>query len=67
MKTIIQTAKRTLLIILGSQKLKAETFQTIVTETEDIVNSRPISYVSSDNNNEKALITNHFNLRRPHL
>ena len=66
-KTIIQTAKRTLLIILGSQKLKAETFQTIVTETEDIVNSRPISYVSSDNNSEKALITNHFILRWPHL
>ena len=64
---IIQTAKRTLLIILGSQQLKAETFQTIVTETEGILNSRPITYVSSDNNDEEALTPNHFILRRPHL
>ena len=64
---IIQTAKRTLLIILGSQQLKAETFQTIVTETEGILNSRPITYGSSDNNDEEALTPNHFILRRPHL
>ena len=64
---IIQTAKRTLLIILGSQQLKAETFQTILTETEGILNSRPITYVSSDNNDEEALTPNHFILRRPHL
>ena len=63
---IIQTAKRTLLIILGNQQLKAEFFQTIVTETEGILNSHAITYVSSDNNNEKALISNHFILRRPH-
>ena len=63
---IIQTTKRTLLI-LGSQQLKAETFQTIVTETEGILNSRPITYASSDNNNEEALTPNHFTLRRPHL
>ena len=64
---IIQTAKRTLLIILGSQQLKAETFQKIVTETEGILNSRPITYVSSDNNDEEALTPNHFILRRRHL
>ena len=64
---IIQTAKRTLLIILESQQLKAETFQTIVTETEGILNSRPITYVSSDNNDDEALTPNHFILRRPHL
>ena len=64
---IIQTAKRNLLIILGSQQLKTETFQTIVTETEGILNSRPITYVSFDNNDEEALTPNHFILRRPHL
>ena len=64
---IIQTAKRTLLIVLGNQQLKAETFQTIVTETEGILNSRPITYVSADNNDEQALTPNHFILRRPHL
>ena len=39
---IIQTAKRNLLIILGSQQMKAETFQTTLTETEGILNSEPI-------------------------
>ena len=64
---IIQTAKKTLLIILGSQQPKAETFQTIVTELEGILNSRPITYVSSDNNDEDAITPNYFILRRPHL
>ena len=47
--------------------MKAEIFQTIVTETEGILNSRPITWVSSDNNAEEALTDNHFFLRRPHL
>ncbi|XP_075253255.1 uncharacterized protein LOC142345059 [Convolutriloba macropyga] len=63
---LIQSAKRTLLIILGSQKLKAEIFQTIVAETEGLLNSRPITYVSSDTNDEEALTPNHFLLRRPY-
>ena len=64
---IIQTEKRNLPIILGSQQLKAETFQTIVTETEGILNSRPITYVSSVNNDEEAPTPKHFILRQPHL
>ena len=63
---LIQSAKRTLLIILGSQQLKAEVFQTIVAETERLLNSRPITYVSSDTNDEEALTPNHFLLRRPY-
>ena len=63
---LIQSAKRTLLIILGSQQLKAEVFQTIVAETEGLLNSIPITYVSSDTNNEEALTPNHFLLRRPY-
>ena len=65
-ETLIQSAKRTLLIILGSQQLKAEVFQTIVAETEGLLNSRPITYVSSDTNDEEALTPNHFLLRRPY-
>ena len=64
---LIQSAKRTLLIILGSQQLKAEIFQTIVAETEGLLNSRPITYVSSDTNYEEALTPNHFLLRRPYI
>ena len=55
---LIQSAKRTLLIILGSQQLK--------TETEGLLNSRPITYVSSETNDEEALTPNHFLLRRPY-
>ena len=63
---LIQSAKRTLLIFLGSQQLKAEVFQTIVSEIEGLLNSRPITYVSSDTNDEEALTPNHFLLRRPY-
>ena len=63
---LIQSAKRTLLIFLGSQQLKAKIFQTIVAETEGLFNSRPITYVSSNTNDEEALTFNHFLLRRPY-
>ena len=63
---LIQSAKRTLLLILGSQQLKAEVFQTIAAETEGLLNSRPITYDSSDTNDEEALTPNHFLLRRPY-
>ena len=65
-KSLIQSAKRTLIIILGSQKLKAEIFQTVVAETEGLLKSRPITYVSSDTNDEEALTPNRFLLRRPY-
>ena len=63
---LIQSPKRTLLIILCSQQLNAEIFQTILAETEGLLNSRPITYVSSDTNDEEALTPNHFLLRRPY-
>ena len=62
---LIQSAQRTLLIIIGSLQLKAEIFQTIVAETEGLLNSSPITYVSSDTNDEEALTPCHFLLRRP--
>ena len=43
---MIQTAKRTLLIILGSKKLTLDFFQTILTETELMLNSRPFTHVA---------------------
>ena len=52
MGEINRKTMRTLLIILGSQQLQAKIFQTIVTEKEGILNPRPITYSSSDNNDE---------------
>ena len=48
------------------QQLKAKVFQTIVDENKGLLNSRPITYVSSDTNDEKALTPNHFLLRSPY-
>ena len=45
--------------------MKAYFFQTIVAETEGLLNSRPITYFSSDTNDEEALTPNQFLLRRP--
>ena len=49
---MIQTAKRTLLIILGSKKLTLDFFQTILTETELMLNSRPLTHVANQPDNE---------------
>ena len=52
---MIQTAKRTLLIILGSQKLTLEFFTTILAETELMLNSRPLTHVNDQPENEEPL------------
>ena len=63
-KRMIQTAKRTLLNILGSQKLTLEFFTTILAETELMLNSRPLTHVNDQPENEKPLTPNHFVLHR---
>ena len=63
---MIQTAKRTLLIILGSKKLTLDFFQTILTETELMLNSRPLTHVADQPDNEEPLTSNHFLLHRPY-
>ena len=62
---MIQTAKRTLLIILGSQELTLEFFTTILAETELMLNSRPLTHVNDQPENEEPLTPNHFLLHRP--
>ena len=62
---MIQTAKRTLLIILGSQKLTLEFFTTILAETELMLNSRPLTHVNEQSGNGQPLTPNHFLLHRP--
>ena len=62
---LIQIAKRTILIILGSKKLTLDLFNTILTETETMLNSRPLTNVADNTDNEEPLTPNHFLIQRP--
>ncbi|XP_075263848.1 uncharacterized protein LOC142355625 [Convolutriloba macropyga] len=62
---LIQTAKRTLLIILGSRRLSLDVFRTILVETEAILNSRPPTIVSDLPEKEMPLTPNYFLISRP--
>ncbi|XP_075248397.1 uncharacterized protein LOC142341355 [Convolutriloba macropyga] len=64
---LIQTAKRSLLIVLGSRKLTLSVFQTVVAEAEAILNSRPLTHVGCSISDEGPLTPNHLLLRRPHM
>ena len=61
---LFQTAKKTLLLILGSRKLTLELFHTILAETELMLNSRPLTHVADYPDNEEPLTPNHFLLHR---
>ena len=63
---MIQTAKRTLLIILGSQKLTLDFLTTILAETELMLKSRLFTHVANQPENEEPLTPNHFLLHRPY-
>ena len=62
---LIQTAKRTLLIFLGSRRLSLDVFRTILVETEAILNSRPLTIVADFPENEMPLTPIHFLINRP--
>ena len=62
---LIQSAKRTLLLILGSTKLSFDTFLTIMVETESIFNSRTLTNVAEQPDNGEPLTPNHFLSQRP--
>ena len=64
---LIQTAKKTLHLILGSRKLTLELFHISLAETELVFNSpRPLTHVDDYPDNEEPLIPNHFLLHRPY-
>ena len=65
-KPLIQSAKRTLLIILGSKRLSFDIFETIMVEVEAILNSRPMTNVADQPENEEPLTLNHFLIQRPY-
>ena len=64
---LIQTAKRSLLIVRGSRKLTLSVFKTVVAEAVAILNSRPLTRVGCSISAEGPLTPNHFLLRRPHM
>ena len=49
---MIQTAKRCLRKTIGKAKLTFDEFSTAIAEVEMVINSRPISYVSSEDFDE---------------
>ena len=50
---------------LGSAKLTPDVFATIVSEAECLVNSRPLTHVRSNREDDNPLTSNHFLLGRP--
>ena len=62
---LIQTAKRTLVIILGSRRLSLDVFRTNLVETEAPMNSRPLTIAADFQENEMPLTPNHFLINRP--
>ena len=66
LERMIQRAKQTLLIILGSPNLTLDFFTTILAETELMLYSRPLTHVADQPENEKPLTPNHFLLHRPY-
>ena len=57
---LVQSAKKSLNAIAARQRVTDETLLTFLTEVESLLNSRPLTHVSSDPQDEEALTPNHF-------
>ncbi|XP_063634863.1 uncharacterized protein LOC134805499 [Cydia splendana] len=57
---MVRTVKSSLRAILKERAPRSETLSTLMAEVEALVNSRPITYVSTDPNYPEALTPNHF-------
>ncbi|UYV60553.1 hypothetical protein LAZ67_1001481 [Cordylochernes scorpioides] len=57
---MIRTIKEMLIKMLGHRKLKYVQLQTALCEIESIINNRPLTYVSEDDNDLKPLTPNEF-------
>jgi len=59
-ESLIKSAKRALVAILGSADVYDEEFHTALAIVEDVMNSRPLTYQSTDPNDFQPLTPNHF-------
>lgn len=57
---LVQSAKRALKAVAAKQLVTDETLLTFLAEVESLLNSRPLTHVSSDHQDEEALTPNHF-------
>ena len=64
---MIGTVKRALRTVLGRLIVTDEVLQTVVAEAEAVVNSRPLTYVSTDADSLEALTPNHLLIGAPTL
>ena len=64
---LTQTAKRSLLIVLGSQKLRLSVLKTAEAEAAAFLNSRSLTHVGFSISDEGPLTSIHFRLSRPHI
>ena len=62
---LVAMVKRALLVVLGNQCVSEDVLHTVLVEVEFTINSRPLTYVSSDINDPEPLTPNHFVLGSP--
>ncbi|XP_058449081.1 uncharacterized protein LOC131429047 [Malaya genurostris] len=57
---LVRSVKEALTALDDGRKLTDEILQTAIVEAEDMINSRPLTYVSEQSNEAEALTPNHF-------
>ena len=62
---LVASVKRALRVVLGTQCLAEDVLHTVLVEVEFMLNSRPLTYVSSDVNDAEPLTPNHFIMGYP--
>ena len=62
---MVASVKRALRVVLGSLVPHEEALQTAITEVEAVINSRPLTHVSSDAEDFETLTPSHILLGRP--
>ena len=62
---LVASTKRALRVALGPHCVTDDVLQTVLAEVEFVLNSRPITYVSTDINDEEPLTPNHFLVGQP--
>ncbi|XP_062557895.1 uncharacterized protein LOC134222751 [Armigeres subalbatus] len=57
---LVRSVKELLTVFNDGRRLTDEILQTVLVEAEDIINSRPLTYVSQQSDEAEALTPNHF-------